>query len=303
MSIKINGSNIDIVKINGIEIILAKINSNTIYDKSMPLYSVGLISDTHIDGDGEDTADSINDLKKALNLFKNKNVNFIAHCGDITENNRDSDYIAYSNAVMNNKIPIKTIAGNHDNYSKLEEITGNSLYYEYKYKDDIYLFLGSYQASTTNPFSSDELTWLENKLKEYKNKRVFLFLHYYCDPVGDANNLDNDDLGTTGQALTFRNLMKTYKDNVIYFSGHSHLTYKMGEIVANANMNLATNEMPIRVHISSTGRPRILQDGTITNEYVGSECAIMSVYSNYVEIKGYDLNNNNSIIVTYKIPF
>lgn len=303
MSIKINGSNIDIVKINGIEIILAKINSNTIYDKSMPLYSVGLISDTHIDGDGEDTADSINDLKKALNLFKSKGVNFIAHCGDVTEDGRDSDYIAYSNAIMNNKIPIKTIAGNHDNYSKLEEITGNSLYYEYKYKDDIYLFLGSYQASTTNPFSSDELTWLENKLKEYKNKRVFLFLHYYCDPVGDANNLDNDDLGTTGQALIFRNLMKTYKDNVIYFSGHSHLTYKMGEIVANANMNLATNEMPIRVHISSTGRPRILQDGTITNEYVGSECAIMSVYSNYVEIKGYDLNNNNSIIVTYKIPF
>ena len=303
MSIKINGSNIDIVKINGIEIILAKINSNTIYDKSMPLYSIGLISDTHIDGDGEDTADSINDLKKALNLFKNKNVNFIAHCGDVTEDGRDSDYVAYSNAIMNNKIPIKTIAGNHDNYSKLEEITGNSLYYEYKYKDDIYLFLGVYQASTINPFSEEELIWLQNKLEEHKNKRVFLFFHYYCDPVGDANNLDNDDLGTTGQALIFRNLMKTYKDNVIYFSGHSHLTYKMGEIVANANMNLATNEMPIRVHIPSTGRPRILQDGTITNEYVGSECAIMSVYSNYVEIKGYDLNNNNSIIVTYKIPF
>lgn len=302
MSIKINGSNIDIVKINGIEIILAKINSNTIYDKSMPLYSVGLISDTHIDGDGTDTADSINDLKKALNLFKSKGVNFIAHCGDVTEDGRDSDYVAYSNAIINNTIPIKTIAGNHDNYSKLEEITGNSLYYEYKYKDDIYLFLGSYQASTTNPFSSDELTWLENKLKEYKNKRVFLFLHYYCDPVGDANNLDNDDLGTTGQALTFRNLMKTYKDNVIYFSGHSHLTYEMEKLVVNANFNNATDTMPIRIHISSTGRPRILQDGTITNEYVGSECAIMEVYSNYVIIKGYDLSTSK-LIMTHNVTF
>ena len=35
-----------------------------------PLYSVGLISDTHIDGDGTDTADSINDLI-TRNSYKN----------------------------------------------------------------------------------------------------------------------------------------------------------------------------------------------------------------------------------------
>ena len=133
MALKINGSNIETIKINGIEIVLAKLNNNTIYDKSMPLYSVGLISDTHIDGDGTDTADSINDLKKALNLFKSKGVNFIAHCGDVTEDGRNSDYTAYANAVAGNTIPIKTISGNHDSYSALESITGNSLYYEYKY--------------------------------------------------------------------------------------------------------------------------------------------------------------------------
>lgn len=270
------------------------------------LYSVGLISDTHVDGDGTDTADSINDLKKALTLFKNENVSFIAHCGDVTEDNRDSDYTAYSNIVADNTIPIKTIAGNHDSYSTLQSITGNSLYYEYipDETSDIYLFLGSYQASTTNPFSDEELTWLETKLEEHKNKRVFLFLHYYCDPVGDANNLDNDDLGTTGQALTFRNLMTTYKNNVSYFSGHSHLTYKMQELVSTANVSLATDTMPIRVHIPSNGRPRILSNGSITNNYVGCECAIMDVYSNYIVIKGYNLSSNKIMpIAMYKIPF
>ena len=269
-----------------------------------PLYSVGLISDTHIDGDGTDTADSINDLKKALTLFKNKNVSFIAHCGDVTQDNRTSDYTAFSNAIADNTIPLKTIAGNHDSYSKLEEITGNGLYYEHVVGNDVYLFLGAYKASGVEPFSTEELSWLETKLSSYTNKRVFLFLHYYCSPVGNANNLDNGALAKTGQALTFRNLMNTYKNNVIYFSGHSHLTYKLQELASTANVSLATDDMPIRVHIPSTGRPRILSDGSIANDYVGSECAIMDVYSNYVVIKGYDLSSNKIMpIAMYKIPF
>lgn len=269
-----------------------------------PLYSVGLISDTHIDGDGTDTADSINDLKKALTLFKNKNVSFIAHCGDVTEDNRTSDYTAFSNAIADNTIPLKTIAGNHDSYSKLEKITGNGLYYEHVVGDDVYLFLGAYKTTNrVEPFSTEELSWLETKLSSYTNKRVFLFFHYYCSPVGNANNLDNDALAKTGQALIFRNLMNTYKNNVIYFSGHSHLTYKLQELASTANVSLATDDMPIRVHIPSTGRPRILSDGTITHNYVGSECAIMDVYSDYIVIKGYDLSLNKILpIAMYKIP-
>lgn len=286
--------------------IKASINLPSDFEKVIgtPLYSVGLISDTHIDGDGTDTADSINDFKKALTLFKNKNVSFIAHCGDITEDNRTSDYTAFSNAIADNTIPLKTIAGNHDSYSKLEEITGNSLYYEHIVGNDVYLFLGAYKTTNrVEPFSTEELSWLETKLSSYTNKRVFLFFHYYCSPVGNANNLDNDSLANTGQALTFRNLMNTYKNNVVYFSGHSHLTYKLQELVSTANVSLATNKMPIRVHIPSTGRPRILSDGTITHNYVGSECAIMDVYSDYIVIKGYDLSLNKILpIAMYKIP-
>lgn len=298
-----NATKVVLVEENEIK---ASINLSSDFEKvtDTPLYSVGLISDTHIDGDGTDTADSINDLKKALALFQNKNVNFIAHCGDVTEDNRTSDYTAFSDAIANNTIPLKTIAGNHDSYSKLQSITGNNLYYEHAVGNDIYLFLGAYKTyNRVEPFSEEELSWLETKLSNYANKRVFLFFHYYCDPVGNANNLDNDNLASTGQALTFRNLMSTYKDNVIYFSGHSHFTYKMQELVSTANVNLATDKMPIRVHIPSTGRPRILSDGNITHDYVGSECAIMDVYSDYIVIKGYDLSLNKILpIAMYKIP-
>lgn len=269
-----------------------------------PLYTVGLISDTHIDGDGTDTADSINDLKLALALFKNQNVSFIAHCGDVAEDGRNYDYTAYANAVADNTIPIRAISGNHDLYSSLETVTGQGLYHEYLKDNDVYLFVGSYTYNTTNPFSAEELEWLENKLEEHKNQRVFLFCHYYCDPVGDANRLDNDSLTTTGQAQTFRNLMNTYKNNVIYFSGHSHLTYKMQELVSNANVSLATTTMPRRVHIPSNGRPRILKNGSITNDYVGAECGIMDVYSNFIVIKGYNLKANKIIpLAMYKISF
>lgn len=269
-----------------------------------PLYTVGLISDTHIDGDGTDTADSINDLKLALALFKNQNVSFIAHCGDVAEDGRSYDYTAYANAVADNTIPIRAISGNHDLYSTLETVTGQGLYHEYLKDNDVYLFVGSYTYNTTNPFSAEELEWLENKLEEHKNQRVFLFCHYYCDPVGDANRLDNDSLTTTGQAQTFRNLMNTYKNNVIYFSGHSHLTYKMQELVSNANVSLATTTMPRRVHIPSNGRPRILKNGSITNDYVGAECGIMDVYSNFIVIKGYNLKANKIIpLAMYKISF
>lgn len=286
-------------------VIKASLSLSTDFEKisDIPLYLVGLISDTHVDGDGTDTAESIDDLRKALELFNNFGVDFIAHCGDVTEDGKSYDYTVYSNAVADNTIPIKAISGNHDLYSTLETVTGNELYYEYIHENDVYLFLGSYTYDTTNPFSNEELTWLATKLEEHKNKRVFLFCHYYCDPVGDANNLDNDSLTTSGQAQTFRDLIKKYKDNVIYFSGHSHFTYKMQELVSNANISLATDVMPRRVHIPSNCRPRVLKDGTITNDYIGSECGVMEVYTDFVVIKGYNLKENKIIpLAMYKIP-
>ena len=275
------------------------------YEETMQ-YKVGLISDTHIDGDGDDTAASISDLTSTLTFFNNQNVDFVAHCGDFSQDNREVDYTAITNILSNfpNTI-LYSIAGNHDNYSTLETITGNPLYYEQVMpNDDVFLFCGAYRNYPSDPFSNEELAWLQSKLEEYGSNRVFLFIHYYTDPVGDANYLDNDSIPNSSQGATIRNLLSLHNTHVAYFSGHSHLTYRLQDVASTANVSLATQDLPIRVHIPSDGRPRILVDGSITNDYVGSECAVMEVYSHYIKIQGYDLSKGKYIpLAMYAIPF
>lgn len=257
------------------------------------LYSVGLLSDTHIDGDGTDESYSMDDLKKALQYFNDdENVAFTIINGDVTYDNRTNDYVEFQK-IKNNysaNTPLKVIAGNHDDYSTLQTYSGCSLYYEYTHNNDIYLFVGMSNGSSTNPFSTEELTWLQNKLEEHKSKRIFLFFHIGIEPVGLINELDNGFLGTTGQSATFRQLMTTYK-NVIYFSGHTHLTYALQKFGADANIK-TNDEMCYRVHIPSCGRPRLNDSGTSIDEtynnLIGSEGAILDVYDNGIVIKGRD---------------
>lgn len=260
------------------------------------LYSVGLLSDTHIDGDGTDDSYSMNDLKKALQHFNDdESVEFTIINGDVTYDNRANDYVEYKNIIdtYSPNTPIKVIAGNHDDYSILEEYSGCSLYYEYTHNNDIYLFMGMSNASSTNPFTDEELIWLETKLEEYKNQRVFLFFHVGVKPVGLVNDLDDGVLGTTGQSATFRELIANY-NNVVYFSGHSHLSYTLQKYGADANIATKTENMCYRVHIPSCGRPRVNDDGTAIDEtynnLIGSEGAILDVYENGIVIKGKDFS-------------
>lgn len=257
------------------------------------LYSVGLLSDTHIDGDGTDDSYSMDDLKKALQYFNNdENIDFTIINGDVTYDNRTNDYVEFQK-IKNNysgNTPLKVIAGNHDDYSILQNYSGCSLYYEYTHNNDIFLFVGMSNGSSSNPFSTEELTWLQNKLEEYKNQRVFLFFHIGIEPVGLINELDSGFLGTTGQSATFRQLMTNYK-NVIYFSGHTHLSYALQKYGTDANIK-TNDDMCYRVHIPSCGRPRLNESGTSIDEtynnLIGSEGAVLDVYDNGIVIKGRD---------------
>lgn len=67
------------------------------------LYSVGLLSDIHIDGNGDgnnsDSGNSQSDFTNALEYFENKGVNFICINGDITYYGYDADYQAYKSLI------------------------------------------------------------------------------------------------------------------------------------------------------------------------------------------------------------
>ena len=285
-------------------------------DYGNKLYSVGLLSDVHIDGNGDgnnsDSGDSQADFTNALNYFTNKNVDFVCIDGDVTYYGYDADYEAYKNIVSNYSIPIKAVRGNHECYVNGDsnydyantkfQTNVNDLYYEYIHNNDVYLFCGMHQESKSTIFTNEEMTWLSNKLEEYKNKRVFLFVHFYYGEVGNINGIS-----THGQITnqTFINLITNYK-NVIYFSGHTHLAFYHQKYGKDANVKLA-GDICHRVHIPSLAKPRTSVDGTEGSAQVyaeGSEGYLMEVYEKGIVLKGINFETNKYLpIALYKLPF
>lgn len=281
------------------------------------LYSVGLLSDIHIDGNGDgnnsDSGDSQSDFTNALEYFKDKGVDFICINGDVTYYGYDADYEAYKNIVSDYSIPIKAIRGNHECYvngdtnydytnTKFQENV-NDLYYEYIYNNDVYLFCGTYEESSEEHFSNEELMWLSNKLEEHKNKRVFLFVHYYYGETGNANNIVSLHKPISNQ--TFINLITNYK-NIIYFSGHTHLAFNLQKYGKNANIKKAS-EICNRVHIPSCAKPRTSSsgsEGSYSNYFAGSEGLLMEVYEKGIVLKGINFETNKFLpIASYLLPF
>lgn len=272
------------------------------------LYSVGLLSDIHIDGNGDgndsDSGNSQSDFTNALEYFKNKGVDFICIDGDITYYGYDADYQAYKSLISNYPIPVKAIRGNHECYvngssnydytnTKFQEYIGE-LYYEYIHDDDIYLFCGMYREDSSNPFSDKELTWLSNKLEEHKNDRVFLFVHYYYGETGNANHIVSVHSPISDQ--TFIDLITNYK-NVIYFSGHTHLAFYLQQYSKDNNVKMAS-DICHRVHIPSCSKPRKSstgEEGSYSNYFEGSEGILMEVYKKGILLKGINFETNKFV--------
>lgn len=279
-------------------------------------YSVGLLSDTHVDGNGDgnnyDTGASQDDFKNALQIFNNNGVDFACICGDISYDGYSADYTAFKNIVDTyaNGLPIKTVKGNHDCYddgvsnpgsTRLEEVTGNPQYYEYIHNGDVYLFLGMYGDDRQYLFSNEETKWAIDKIESYKNQRVFLFCHYYYGPVGNAANICWHKYI---EDTVFIALIKKYK-NVVYFSGHTHMAFYLQKYEKTGNVN-TYGDICTRVHIPSCAKPRKSDTGRSSSSYdneSGSEGYIMDVYDNGILLKGYNfITNKIEPIATYFLP-
>ena len=281
-----------------------KISSNF----GLKLYSVGLLSDIHIDGNGDgnnnDSGNSNIDFQNALEYFNNtENVDFISVCGDITYYGYLQDYQKYNQLVSqySSNTSVKTIRGNHECYVNGSNNYNSSntqyqdnigpLYYEYIHNNDIYLFVGLRSEGTSDPFLSEEIDFLKTKLNLYKNQRVFLFVHFYYGEVGNVNGIStHSEIGDTqATGKQFVSLIKHFK-NVIYFSGHTHLDFRLQQYGKNANIQERGN-ICHRVHIPSCSKPRISADGTTGSAEVdesGSQGYVMDVYQNGIMLRGID---------------
>lgn len=271
--------------------IILNINTKiTLADELM--YKIGLLSDTHIDGDGNDETDSINDFKRASKYLVENGVYAIAIAGDITCDGRWCDIDKFKQLESEVGKSVWTIRGNHDTNNDCSEdvyinnIEPNGLYYTKEVNGDLYVFLGLDKYDKNNLFSNESLDWLESILESNKNKRIFLFEHVHINPVGNYNSIiKNYDMGNEPGTTSkrFRDIINSY-DNVILFTGHTHQDFEINSVENN------------RVHISSCAKPR-----TPESDNSGSQGYLMEVYKNKIILKAINFADNNKIIKEYTI--
>ena len=279
------------------------------------LYSIGMLSDVHIDGDGDDESHSISDMHRALNKFRDSGINNVCISGDVTHDGRKEDLQAYRDIKnAHGDMNIYATRGNHDNNNHsadLGEFTkyveSNGLYFEKNINGDVYLFVGMARYDYENPFTDDEMNWLEGRLEAYKNQRVFVIEHLYIPPTGDVASLyKGSGMGTSNTSQRYRDLMNKYK-NVIMFSGHSHLNFDLERISSDANVSQVTDNLCAQVHVPSCAKPRNndawtpdVEENTYTF-HEGSQGYIMDVYQDKVVLKAIDFATD-TVVKEYTIP-
>lgn len=273
-------------------------------------FSLGALSDIHLDGDGDDSANSKEDLKNELNYFKAKNVKFVANSGDITRDGRKEDLESVVKIINSSGLTVYTARGNHDTKNACSDISEwlkiepNGTIFEKVVDNEVFIFLGLNKYDYTNPFTSEQISQLKTMLEKYKGKRIFMFEHIFVGDVGNVNGLyPYDKLSNDGTAGEFKTLMKENK-NVILFTGHSHLDYDLQKYSDYANVQESGGDYGYRVHCPSATRPRKNDDGkdsSKTYDYKeGALGYLVDVYDGYIVLTGRDfVANKNLPYATY----
>lgn len=269
------------------------------------LYSFGAISDVHI---GQ--ADSVDDFTNAVAYFEeNEEIKFTTICGDMVDNSSKTNQLeTYQSIAGGAEKPIYVVTGNHealnypdgedfdsiksyfaqDNYPNINE----ELYYSFTYNDDVFIMLGVYGSYVANnTFSQEELQWLYETLEANRNKRCFLFLHYFpTDGSGDAVDCYNSKGLSGDNGTVFYSLLKHYK-NVIYFHGHSHAMFEVQEL--NGMNTIDSIYGRYSVHIPSLTWPTYPNDAM--SNYVkfssASQGYVVDVYEHGIALRGIDFEN------------
>lgn len=278
------------------------------------LYRFGLLSDVHNQQD--QTAESTEDLQRALAFFNEKeSVSFTCICGDLSQSGTAAEFQIYKTNVETKSpnTPVYTTTGNHDcglgtsglNLSAWKQYTGNhDRCYEITQGTDHFLFFGMNKWSLGNsgtPYLDEDITWISNKLEEYRNERCFVFTHlFFPTRAGNLNNIypTGNWLGGT-QLTTIQALNDRYK-NAIWFSGHSHWKWYLQKYQDRAN--IYRNNCGWCVHVPSCALPIDSNGTTRVEKPLESEGAIVDVYDNYIDIRGMDLKNQKYLpIAQYRL--
>lgn len=185
-------------------------------------------------------------------------------------------------------------------------------------------------------YSPNSLVWLKEIIENNKDKKIFVFTHHYLpQKVGNSNGIPKDGAYSyavinkdgvkdsreggiynsgsnclTGIEFHFVNKLNNLYRNVVWFSGHSHISWGVGCNIDNHDYDIVrpsvggqyvytkANSNPKCesawcVSLPSLSKPRNIVDNKSVRMYEDAEMAIMELYENGVVLKGYLIRHNN----------
>lgn len=258
-------------------------------------YSFGALSDVHV---SQDTAEA--DFRRALRYFiDTEKVDFICIAGDLTQYSYADEWALYKQCVAEESAntPVYAIAGNHDGYgitvtdAFLQERIGHGTFYTITQGNDVFIFMSNacYPSKSGNlpPFYTASLKSLYNTLEANRNKRCFVFQHYFMvGYAGDPMNVYGSTTLFGTQETVIKSLMEHYP-NTLWFHGHSHQMFETQGLHEQATYD--NNFGCHNIHIPSCYCPiKISASGTRTEVVSGSQGYVVDVYENAVVLKGRD---------------
>ena len=289
------------------ELVVNSIEYRLDADLGTPLYTFGLLSDVHIDGDGDDTAYSISDLNRAIKFFNDEGCEFIAYCGDLTYDGRDVDFTALKSCLDTSTIPNYTVRGNHDCHNTVDmykNTTGREQDYTIIKNNDLFIFLSldnDNSRNTDGGLTQTKVDWLTNIINTSNHQRIFLFYHYFFRNTSGDGEGRSYPWGTIGDstlvsyARDFVNLVNN-TPNLIFCTGHSHFKFNLQDKNPNANYYHKDNGC-YYIHVPSGGKPRNkIQGGGVETLYADSEGYLVEVYADKVLFKPRNFVSNEYLV-------
>lgn len=288
------------------------------------LFRFGILSDVHNNNVDSQSNEDIADLANALNLFNEmESVNMTCICGDITQGGRPAQFAVYKSVIEENSFntPVYTTTGNHDCPSSgglldtdWEPYTGNAKTFEVVKqiggKDIPFLFLGMNLYSLGDagtPYLDSDLDWLEEKLEEYRNERVFVITHlFFPTKAGNFKQIYPSTNWLGGAQLERLQAMNERYLNSIWFSGHSHWKWYLQKYEDKANVYRSYDDSGNPtcgwcIHIPSCASP-IDSDGVSSRilKPLESEGGIVDVYDDYIVLRGIVFKKESDTTYTNK---
>jgi hypothetical protein len=186
-------------------------------------------------------------------------------------------------------------------------------------------------------YAPNQLIWLKEILENNTDCKIYVFTHHFLpnrtgngvglpkdgnwfySVVSPAGDMETKESGITynkgSNALTgiqfwyITKLLNTYR-NVVWFSGHSHISFstknnfdnndykivspdKRNEFVYTKDSEVPTGESAWTVALPSLSKPRNIENGKSVRRYQDAELAIMDIHEKGIRIKGYKVREDN----------